>query len=61
MEQEQNMTYGENRLVLVYDRTGNDVVEYRNFTNTTDAARFANERCARGLYAVTTKPSPQYV
>lgn len=54
------MEYGENRLVLVYD-SREALVDYRNFTNREDAYRFANERCARGFYAVTTKPDPQYV
>lgn len=54
------MTYGDNRLVLVYD-SSEKVVEYRNFSNSADAAWFANDRCARGLYAVTTRPSPEYV
>lgn len=47
-------------LVLVHTDV-DTVVDYRNFYTAEDAAHWANEMCARGYYAVTTRPSPEYV
>lgn len=45
--------------VLVHDAKG-QFMFHRNFTDRAQALSYANGECARGRYAVTTRPSPEY-